>query len=133
MAGHPESLFQPAEGPPLASGSVAPPDSTSAGTPRSPIWGWLRRISLNDWIVLAYLTMLDCSVLASQHHGAARDRAIVEVSALLVCFFTVVVVLVRGGILTHPWLRPLAFRICHYGGIQATYFIMRGLLPVVNP
>src|SRR5215471_8385366 len=124
MAGHPQSLFQPAEGPALAPGSVAPPASTSAGTPRTPILGWLRRISLNDWIVLAYLAVLDVSVLASPHHGAARDRAILEVSSLLLSFFTVVVVLVRGGILTHPWLRPLAFRVCHYGGIQATYFIM---------
>ena len=132
MAGHPESLFQPAEGPALAPGEAAPA-SSSAGAPRAPIWGWLRRISLNDWIVLAYLAMLDVSVLTSQHHGAARDRAILEVSALLFCFFTVVVVLVRGEILTHPWLRPLAFRFCHYGGIQVTYFIMRGLLPVVNP
>jgi hypothetical protein len=133
MAGHPESLFQPVESPALAPASVASPASTSAGAPRTPIWGWLARISLNDWIVLTYLTVLDCSVLAAQRHGAARDRAIVEVSSLLFCFITVVVVLVRGGILTHPWLRPLAFRLCHYGGIQVTYFIMRGLLPVVNP
>ncbi|HEU4579055.1 MAG TPA: phosphatase PAP2 family protein [Polyangiaceae bacterium] len=90
-------------------------------------------MSLNDWGVLAYLAMLEVAVLASPNHGAARDRALLEVSGLLFCFFTVVVVLVRGGILTHPWVRPLAFRICHYGGIQATYFIMRGLLPVVNP
>jgi len=83
MAGHPESLFQPAEGPTLAPRSVAPPASSSAGAPRTPILGWLRRISLNDWIVLAYLSVLDCSVLASPHHGPERDRAILEVSALL--------------------------------------------------
>jgi hypothetical protein len=122
MAGHPDSLLHPA-GPALAQGSTAPRTGP----------GWLRQISLNDWIVLAYLCVLDLAIVSSAHRGAARDRAFLEVSGLLFAFFSVVVVLVRGGILTHPWLRPLAFRLGHYCGIQITYFFMRGLLPVVNP
>jgi hypothetical protein len=122
MAGHPDSLLHPA-GPALAQGSAAPRTSP----------GWLRQISLNDWIVLAYLCLLDLAIAGSVHGGPARDRALLEVSGLLFAFFSIVVVLVRGGVLTHPWLRPLAFRLGHYAGIQLTYFFMRGLLPVVNP
>jgi hypothetical protein len=119
MTGQLDSLLQPA----VAQGSVTP-----RATP-----GWLRQVSLNDWIVLSYLCILDLAILASDHRGLARDRAILQVSGLLFTFFAVVVVLVRGGILTQPWLRPLAFRLGHYGGIQLTYFFMRGFLPVVNP
>jgi PAP2 superfamily len=123
MAGPPDSLWQPAEGPPFTQPSARPQHDQS----------WLRQVSLNDWIVLAYLCVIDLAVLSSEHRGAARDRALFEVSALLFGFFAVVVVLVRGGVLTHRWLRPLAFRLGHYAGIQLTYFFMRGLLPVVNP
>ncbi|MEY4547027.1 MAG: hypothetical protein RL685_3222 [Pseudomonadota bacterium] len=123
MTGHPESLPQTAPGAALNRGSVG----------RRSALSWLRRVSLNDWIVLAYLCGLDIAILASQHRGEARDRAIVEVSALLFVFFAGVVVLVRGGLLTHRWLQPLTFRLCHYAGIQVTYFFMRGFLPVVNP
>lgn len=119
MPGQLDSLLQPA----VAQGSVAPRTTPS----------WPRQVSLNDWIVLSYLCMLDLAILASEHGGVARDRAIVQVSGLLFTFFGVVVVLVRGGILTQAWLRPLAFRLSHYGGIQLTYFFMRGFLPVVNP
>lgn len=123
MAGHPESLQRAAPGAALDQGALG----------RRSALSWLRRVSLNDWIVLAYLSVLDISILAAEQRGPARDSAILEVSGLLLGFFTVVVVLVRGGLLTHPWLRPLAFRLCHYGGIQITYFFMRGFLPVVNP
>jgi hypothetical protein len=122
MTSHPESLLQRAEG-----ARVAQP---AAG---SRLERWLRRISLSDWIVLGYLSVLDLAILFSPHSGPARDRALLEVSALLFGFFTLVVVLVRGGLLTHPWLKPLAFRLGLYMGIQFTYFFMRGFLPVVNP
>src|SRR5690606_150462 len=72
-------------------------------------------------------------VLSSEGHGPARDRAILQVAALLLVFGTVVVGLIRGGVLTHPIMSPLAFRLCHYGSIQLTYFFMRGFLPIVNP
>jgi hypothetical protein len=119
MTGHLDNFVPPA----VTEGSVAPRTSSN----------WLRQVSLNDWIVLSYLCVLDLAILASDQHGPARDRALLEVSGLLFTFFGVVVVLVRRGILTQPWLRPLAFRLGHYGGIQLTYFFMRGFLPVVNP
>lgn len=124
MTGQPENV--------IGAVSEVPEASLRASAPPS-AGRWLRQVSLNDWIVLGYLALLDVALLASQHRGEARDRALFEVSALLLSFFTVVVVLIRGGLLTHPWLRPLAFRLSHYCGIQITYFFMRGLLPVVNP
>ncbi len=124
MTNSPENLLPPADGTLRATRSSSAPES---------IGGWLSRVSLNDWIVLAYLGALDTAIILSPHVGPSRDQAIVQMSSLLLMFFSVVVVLIRGGMLTHPLLTPLAFRLCHYGGIQLTYFFMRGFLPIVNP
>jgi hypothetical protein len=94
---------------------------------------WLLRVSLNDWIVLGYLGVLNVAVLSSDGHGPNRDRAILQVAGLFTVFAIVVLGLIRGGLLSHPILTPLVFRVCHYGGIQLTYFFMRGFLPIVNP
>lgn len=94
---------------------------------------WLSSLSINDWIVLAYLCMLNVAVLTSPGDSPARDRVIAEVLGLLIVFAAIVPGLIRGNLLTHPILCPLAFRISHYGCIQLTYFIMRGFLPIVNP
>jgi hypothetical protein len=107
--------------------------SGSVGSGPRTLREWLLRVSLNDWIVLAYLGMLNVAVLSSGGHGPERDRAILQVAALFLVFATVVVGLIRGGVLTHSIGSPLAFRLCHYGSIQLTYFFMRGFLPIVNP
>lgn len=130
MTAHPENALSSAQ--PETPLRADLPGTPGIVAPRS-IGQWLSRISVNDWIVLAYLGALDLAILASPHHGAARDRAIIEMSSLLLGFIGIVVVLVRGGILDHPIWTPLAFRVAHYGGIQCTYFFMRGFLPVVNP
>src|SRR5687768_10394856 len=93
-------LSGPEEYSPLAHVSAAPRSVRS----------WLRRISVNDWIVFTYLGALNLAILASNGHGPERDRAIVQMSGLLLVFSVVVLVLIRGGILTHPLLTPLAFR-----------------------
>ena len=123
MTAHPENLL------PRAGAFDATP-ATSA--PRS-LRRWLLALSLNDWIVLAYLTLLNVAVLTSEGSSPARDRVIAEVSCLLIVFATVVPGLIRSNVLTHPIWCPLAFRVSHYGCIQLTYFIMRGFLPIVNP
>jgi hypothetical protein len=107
--------------------------SSRAGASPRTLREWLLRVSLNDWIVLAYLALLNVAVLSSEGHGPGRDRAILEVAGLFIVFATVVVGLIRGGVLSHPIGSPLAFRLCHYGSIQLTYFFMRGFLPIVNP
>ena len=106
-------------------------DAAALG-PRS-VRGWLARVSLNDWIVLAYLGVLNLAVLCSEGSGPDSHRVQSQVGGLLVVFSVVVLGLVRGGVLSHPILCPLAFRLSHYGCIQLTYFFMRGLLPLVNP
>jgi membrane-associated phospholipid phosphatase len=122
MAANPENLFH----------AESPPARALASSPRS-LGNWLRRVSVNDWIVLGYLSALNVAILTSRHAGYARDRGILQMSCLLIAFFAIVVVAIRGGLLRHRYLTPLAFRIGHYGGIQLTYFFMRGFLPVVNP
>lgn len=112
--------------------TTAPLGAQAGSSPRS-LRDWLVRVSLNDWIVLAYLGVLNLAVLCSEGSGPARDRVLLEVGGLFVVFSVVVLGLVRGGVLTHPILCPLAFRLSHYGCIQLTYFFMRGLLPLVNP
>jgi hypothetical protein len=101
-------------------------------SPRS-VRRWLLAVSLNDWIVLAYLAILNVAVLSSDGDGPARERAIVQVAGLFIVFGGVVLGLIRSGVLSHPFFCPLVFRLCHYGGIQLTYFFMRGFLPIVNP
>ncbi|HWO10158.1 MAG TPA: phosphatase PAP2 family protein [Polyangiaceae bacterium] len=122
MTANPENVLPRANGLDAAQASAAP---------RS-LRRWLLSLSLNDWLTLAYLGMLNCAVLSSAE-SSARDRVLAQVASLLVVFTTVVLGLVRTNILTHPILCPLAFRLSHYGGIQLTYFFMRGLLPIVNP
>jgi hypothetical protein len=115
---------------PAARDAIRQPRAASA--PRS-VREWLLCVSLNDWIVLAYLGVLNVAVLASDGDGPARDQAILQVAGLFIVFGGVVLGLIRSGVLTHPVLCPLAFRLSHYGGIQLTYFFMRGFLPIVNP
>jgi hypothetical protein len=124
MTTHPPNVL-----PTTAGASLAPGAWSAPRTLRE----WLLRVSLNDWIVLGYLGLLNIAVLSSDGAGPERDRAIVEVAGLFGSFAIIVVGLIRSGVLSHPFLCPLAFRLCHYGGIQLTYFFMRGFLPIVNP
>jgi PAP2 superfamily len=112
--------------------SGAQPMASTASAPTS-VRQWLLRISVNDWIVFSYLLLLDVAIVLAEHRGPARAQSIIAMSSLLGVFITVVMILIRGGILTHPVLAPLAFRLSHFGGIQLTYFFMRGFLPIVNP
>jgi hypothetical protein len=123
MTVNPENVLQPT-GRALGTNAAAAPRNLRE---------WLARVSLNDWIVLAYLGVLNLAVLVSSGFGPAHERVLLQVGGLLVVFSVVVLGLVRGGVLTHPILCPLAFRLSHYGCIQLTYFFMRGLLPLVNP
>ncbi len=124
MMAHSDNVL-PGAGDALHSGAISsePPS----------IGSWLRCVSLNDWIVFSYLGILNVAIFASERSGPARDQAILQMAGLLIAFSTIVLVLIRGGFLRHPLLTPLAFRLSHYGGIQFTYFFMRGFLPIVNP
>jgi hypothetical protein len=110
-------------------------DPTRAGRSSCPpsLVDWLLRVSINDWIVLIYLSGLNIAIVSADGAGDAYRRSMLEMSGLLLTFAVVVIGFIRGGVLTHRYAAPLAFRICHYCGIQLTYFSMRGFLPVVNP
>lgn len=101
-------------------------------TPRS--WtGWARTLSLNDWLVIGYLATLNLAIALAEHRGPAQVQAQREMLLLLLLFVAGVVLGVRLGLLRGRFSAPLAYRLCHYGGIQLTYFSMRGFLPIVNP
>lgn len=94
---------------------------------------WLSRFSLNDWLVTAYLLMLNVVLVATGPIAGDRVRSFIDVSLLLWGFVSVVLVLIRGKVVTHPVVVPFAYRLTHYGCTQLSYFALRGLLPQVNP
>ena len=106
--------------------------SSLLGRPRS-LLDWLNRFSLNDWLQLAYLSFLNGALLSVSSPSPAYARAATEMACLWLFFVTSVLVLVRGRLLTHPFLAPLVFRVGHVSGIMITYFAMRGFLPIVSP
>jgi hypothetical protein len=94
---------------------------------------WSARVSLNDWLVTGYLLLLNISILRTGPLEGARAESFAHVSWLFWAFVAIVMVLIRGNILRHPVLTPLAYRVAHYGCTQLSYFALRGLLPIVNP
>lgn len=93
---------------------------------------WLSRLSVNDWLLLAYLLYLDLAVYTSEVRNSARTEGLLVLTSLLIGFVFLVLVLVRGGILRVPLLTALAYRIGHFGVLLGSYSAMRGFLPVVN-
>jgi PAP2 superfamily protein len=100
---------------------------------RASLSQWAARLSLNDWLVSGYLLLLNVALVASGPLEGSRARSFIEVSLLFWGFTSVVLVLIRGNILTQPVLTPLTYRVAHYGCTQLSYFVLREFLPNVNP
>jgi hypothetical protein len=70
--------------------------------------GLLRRIArelaVQDWLVLGYLLALNIVALGAASHPA-KLVAVERMSALLV-FLVVTLIVVRGGVLKHPFWTP---------------------------
>ncbi len=96
--------------------------------------GLLRRIArelaVQDWLVLGYLLALNIVALGAASHPA-KLVAVERMSALLV-FLVVTLIVVRGGVLKHPFWTPLLYRFAIYGTVQSSYFFLASLLPLVN-
>jgi hypothetical protein len=96
--------------------------------------GFMRRIvrelAVQDWLVLGYLLVLNAVAIGAERH-ADQMVSLERMSALLV-FLVVTLVLVRGGVLKHPFLTPLLYRFAIYGTVQSSYFFLASLLPLVN-
>src|SRR5207247_11341530 len=74
---------------------------------------WGRELAVHDWIVLSYLAALNVAVLLAPA-SPTRLHSLTNVSSLL-AFLVATLVLVRGGVLRHPFLSPLLYRVAVYG------------------
>lgn len=91
----------------------------------------LRGVAVQDWLVLAYVLILNAAVAISPP-GPVHDRCALRVGALLaLLLFTLVSV--RGRFLSGSVLPALIYRTGVYGVVQISYFFFRELLPQVNP
>ncbi len=90
----------------------------------------VREMAPHDWLVLAYMVVLNVAVLRAAP-GPARVESQERVAAMLV-FLIGVLVLVRGRVLRHSFFAPLLYRLAIYGTVQLSYFFLAVLLPLVN-
>jgi membrane-associated phospholipid phosphatase len=91
----------------------------------------LRSLAAADWLVCAYLLMLNVAVLIAPP-SPERSQGLLQVIGLFAAFM-VSMVLVRGELLGEGFWRALLYRIGIYGTVQQSYFFFKHLLPVINP
>ncbi len=87
-------------------------------------------LAVQDWLVLIYfVVLLVCAGAADP--SALRDRCLVGLGSLMAglvaCLLTV-----RLRIVTGTFWSPFLYRLGVYGSVQASYFFLRDLLPIVN-
>lgn len=96
---------------------------------------WARRLSreiaMQDWLVLGYLITLTLAV-ATAEPAPLRVQCLKYSLGLLV-FCATTLVLVRGNLVRDGFFGPMGYRLAVYGTVQLSYFLLRDLLPVVNP
>lgn len=90
----------------------------------------LRTLAVADYLVLAYLAILNVAVLLSPPHPL-RGQSLAQVAGLLAVYL-LSIGLVRGGLLAPGFWAALLYRIGIYGTVQTSYFFFKHLLPVVN-
>jgi len=97
-------------------------------------WVWAKRVvrevAAHDVVVLLYYVGL--WIAALQGAGAERDACLSRTAALVVVHL-LTLLCVRGGILRHGFFAPMLYRLVVYGGVQASYFLLRDLLPLAVP
>ena len=96
---------------------------------------WARRLiselAILDWGVLIYLSVLSSSVLLFAAPGLPKEQMLMKLGALIGVFVTVIV-LVRGSLLRNPLLAAICYRLATFGVVLGSYFLLRGLLPMVS-
>ena len=102
--------------------------------PREAAGGFLRRLlrdfAVQDWLVLAYLVILNLAVLQAPA-GIIQAQSQHRVLGLL-AFLVITLVLVRGQVMKHGFAAPLLYRLAIYGTVQLSYFFLGEILPLVN-
>ncbi len=91
----------------------------------------IREMAIQDWLVIGYLTVLTVAV-AVQSSSSARTVSLGRVGTML-AFCAGVLIIVRGGLVRDALVAPLIYRLAIHGTVQASYFCLRDLLPVVSP
>ncbi len=107
---------------------VAP---ASSGSLTEALRRFFREFALQDWLVVVFLSTLLGAVLFAPP-SAARSNSLAHVLQLI-SVFSVTLVLIRGSLVKHGVVAPLVYRLGMFGPVQLSYFILAGLLPVVNP
>jgi hypothetical protein len=90
-----------------------------------------RDLAVQDVLLAVYLVLLLCAVLTATGPGRERSIHTVVVDA---AFFTVGIVLTRGGILRPAsFTSELAYRLTLFLPVFLSYFQLRWILPAVSP
>lgn len=109
---------------------MAPEHDDTASPPRR---AWLARVvremSPTDWLVLGFDGALLLAALTSPGPAQADNVARTLASVVVVL---AALALVRGGAMRAGPAPALVHRLALYGTVQASYFILRDLLPLVN-
>ncbi|MEZ4231997.1 MAG: phosphatase PAP2 family protein [Polyangiaceae bacterium] len=107
---------------------VAP---ASSGSITDGLRRFFREFAVQDWLVVVFLSTLLGAVLLAPP-SAARSKSLSDVLELILVF-GVTLALIRSSVLKHGFAAPLVYRLGMFGPVQLSYFILAGLLPVVNP
>jgi PAP2 superfamily len=89
-----------------------------------------QEMGAHDWLVLAYLVVLNVAVLEAPA-GIVQTQSLHRV-AFLLAFLIATLVLVRGRVLQHKFFAPMLYRLAIYGTVQVSYFFLAEILPLVN-
>lgn len=95
---------------------------------------WFRRLltemSVQDWLVFGYFVVLITAVYIAPD-SAGRTMNLQRLSALMAVYITTLVV-IRGSILGVSVFSSLVYRLVMLGSVLGSYFMLKGLLPIVN-
>ena len=89
-----------------------------------------RRLSVVDWLLLTYLTIL---VLALAHGSGPSRKLCLERTSVLLAIHLATLVMLRGGFARNGTAVPTIYRWVSYGTVQVSYFWLRDILPTVAP
>ena len=131
-----EACFAPFKFGPMVHEIVSrptPSDPPTQGTGGASFRGAFARFAPQDWLICAYLLILNLALLNGQP-GADRAACASRIGALS-CMALFSIVLTRILSTTHALqtaISPLLYRLGLYGTIQISYLLFADYLPVVN-
>jgi len=96
----------------------------------------IRELALQDWVLLAYQSLLVLLVLSGQR-GPSYRVALLEMTGLLGAAL-LAILLIRSGWLARNalygnFLEAITYGLCAIGVIEGSYFFFRATLPQINP